>query len=1272
MLPNTLTIILGFGGSGAKTVSSLAKLITNDPKAARFAKERVHVVLCDTDERDLATQAENVRREFNDRCPGLTLPVETYSLSTNVDAFCDLVQERTKSQTPEGVSRLKDHWWHDQGDVPFSAPSLPLNASAGAGQCPLVSHFLAWDKLREFPKILETIDTYARNQRHMENFSVDLLIVAGLAGGTGRGCWQALSLKAREFFGGRGQACRPFGFFFDQSVFRDVQSGRPEQGVKLKVNSLTGLSELAMWLRSDRKMPGDPPNAPKERRFLLPSFERPEDAQIDALDTDRYMPESERARVGRSPVHKAYVFTNESASMHLQTKEQAYDICAAAIFGRICVSQLRSADANQPARAGTTATSVLYVPSSDIRKAILAAAKTERAKGINIGSDEKGQRVVDSVGKNRVGFADSDAGRRGEQDANAPARWLSELLSLPSGQDMTMASDRARGVAIRSRLAGSAEDATSGLEQFENLMRMGATEEELTSELRDACTPDTSSTHANFLSALCASVRMKEAEVAELRSTGTGREKDRTELERAAHVILDRLWRGDCVADRMPDGFLSIQAIARRAGDSIGVVHAAILGLRETLVTLRDSVEKMQADTDSQHDAGIGKVVEDYMAKRRWWAIPPLTWFGLKKVPKRTRVNCMDTARALRGARSVRPTLRHYKDLIDLLLKDIDQWRENSETVVQTIDATVRNLERSAKGCIESYFTRTTDEAGRQTPVTARKVLERLKTEENDPTTRMIRMLRPVYDEASFRACVAETSQEVRLDTMRAELMEQLLEFDRSNQNSICFTEGRKTSERQNFRYNLSERLQSLLSRQEVPEATIRRFALPQVLEDLVAYWLKIYEDYKGDVLFARELAEVVEKICGLRFADMHAAQQKRIDEGLALGMDDSIPLPDMPVLMAQAALKIAAKCDPLIRSPEERVHRGDLVNVFLPDTSFGSQRQPHKEWQQYLEQQWRRDDANFRHVQVDTFRDNPFMLIATTDHPKKDFDANGWTGWTSFNYWDEPKIQEWLTWCEDPEGKSVFHEGKDDSIGLGYIHPAFVRDAHWSRRRWRPWVDERRQKTQDRRKWEALAYALLGNEMYTASSTQVTESEFAFLSQYNDFVARWSQLGPVTPEAKQDKWSLPLLREVGGDSKGPRFSRRLFLHADGLLRQVGADPTGSEFQWSTRGFVQWFKSDASRELLNAVWAEQSLFARVLKDHDDHFHEVLSPRHRDGIRRTLHEYVRRWKEHVASPQTTRRDDDRAEQIAFLDEFLKLLEDKQFDVLKSFSAVATHD
>lgn len=109
-----------------------------------------------------------------------------------------------------------------------------------------------------------------------------------------------------------------------------------------------------------------------------------------------------------------------------------------------------------------------------------------------------------------------------------------------------------------------------------------------------------------------------------------------------------------------------------------------------------------------------------------------------------------------------------------------------------------------------------------------------------------------------------------------------------------------------------------------------------------------------------------------------------------------------------------------------------------------------------------------------------------------------------------------------------------------------------------------------------------------------------------------------------------------------------------------------SEIGKSVRSFMEWFKSDASREVLDEIWHEQCLLMRVLSARDDEFYDVLSPDHRVAVRKTLHEYVDRWKTYIEN--STTRQDDCEEQVAFLDEFERVVADPSFDVLNPFDGV----
>ena len=1242
-LPNTLTILLGFGGSGGKTIAELADLLTNNPDSARFAHERIHVILCDTDEGDLRLSSERIRTSFERDAPGLSLQVETFSLSANTDVFCDLVQSKISRMTPEGIARMRDHWWFN-GPIPFSAKGLPVPANLGAGQCPLVAQFLAWEKLSKFPAVLEKIDAYARNERHMEDFSVDLVLVSSLAGGTGRGCWQTLSFKAREHFGRSGQACRPYGFFFDQSVFTNVQRGSPEQKIKLRINSLTGLSELAMWLRSDRRMPGDPPPTeatPPERRFRLPDLSQPENTQIDALDTDRYIPEGHLARVGRSPIHKAFVFTNQSSSMDLNHCDKVYPLCAAAIYGRIIVTQTRSTDANQPSRAAATATSILYVPTSRIRGVILAAAKAERARSILEGG----------LGAERVVSFEKDIPTihsetlRGKQAMLA--QWLQKLLEIPTADDLAFnALGNIVGTqSVAMKLAGllSEADTSDATEELRRALvsgDAGAVQE----QLQQSMTPESESARNDFTTALQRALGINEDRWESLRKEAKSAKQD--VLGVLARELLQHLCSGHAN---------SILKTTKDSGGAVGAAYAVVLEIYRVVAELRHSCDSKlgHAERDAVNPAGA--ILADYTKSVRGVRKIPMMGRAFSAISSRKQRAILAALSSARRTVLLPSVLKQYAAFLEQLATAVDQWKLRSQDATKTIQTRANELNKLVKKDIERCFTKTdTGANGRRS---ADALLARLQLEESAPESRVVRALRPVFIKNDFDETVRATIAERRNITADQELfVEQLLGRDGSSltdEGSMLFALPRNSiTERQRFRTSVQRQLEDILAKQDAPEGAVRSFMLPQVLSDLMRLWIEVYHANQGDEAFARELDEAVEKITGISIREL---QKKAVD--------NDIVFPEPEILLAHAALKLGEKCDPLVRLPAKTIggSAGDLVTIFLPDHPDGSG--VVKGAKQEIDQRWEKWNDQFGHVQVTARSSDPYMLLAISDHPKKDFDSQGWTGWTSFDYWFlDTTLASWLSDVEDPGGRSVFLEGKDDSIGLAYIHPSFVRDSHWARRRWRPWFNENRQKTQDRRKWEALAYALLGNDMYPLNGEAASDSELPFLKGYKEVCAAIKAWAPVNPDYPMEAWSLPLMKETPGDG-GPAFTRRMFSSGAGGIRLNGEDLTRAAFSGSVRGWMEWFKSDQSREVLNAMWDEQCIFGSLITQRESSLYDVLSAEHRQNVRKTLCEFVLRWKAYIQ--KHTRRADDAEEQTKFLEEFERIISDSNFDVLKSF-------
>lgn len=1263
---NTLTILFGFGGSGGKTISSLAELMTTDPNAAEFARERVHVVLCDTDEADLRKNRERIRRAFADRCPGLEMQVETFSLSTNVDAFSDLVEARMGDgaiSTMEGRKRIRDAWWFDEEGVPFSAERLPLPPNAGAGQCPLVSHFLSWDKLEDFPRVLDRINEHALNKRHMEDYSIELVMVGSFAGGTGRGCWQLLSLKAREYFGSLGQSCRPIGFFMDQAVFKDVQRNRPEQEVKLKINSLTGLSELAMWLRSDRRAPDRVarPGDPRERRFSLPNLRKPDSPDSDVIDTERYMPEGERARVGRSPIHKAYVFADKSSSMEATSADQVYDVCASAIYGRLMISQMRSDDANQPSRAAATATSILQVPVTEIRQVVQSEAKVKRCEMILQGSAGGRPRVTVGREKGRVAveIQEESSRLRVEQMVHRIAKFLevhrSAGLASADVNESPYADHLARrwGPASREDLRRDFDEAfrTGDPDEFQQALELGPVQ---TTELRGALRPC-------FGKVLDLTAEESAAIYDDTGSDGGGIGR------RLAEVVLRKL-----VVDwREPDSSLAGMGTDREG--CVGLAFEAIRLLKTELDEISERYLKAIRDGMNSADASSGgsRPVETFSRLRRWWAIWPLPKFG-----EGDREAILSEVENDRADRERVAAMEEFKRIADEMREIVGEWLDAARTVVEVLQTEKERQLKSVKDRKEEVFT--IDDPGNPRR-TAMATLNRLRDDELNPVHKVRRRLRPIYEKEMFGELVRATLDERSgLALAQSEFCDTLMGRSdpdgrgtpRITEASMLWWSGRKRrgSDLHRFRQGVARNLEEILAKQATPDAALRKFSIDTVLEGLVDFWCRLYQENAGDEKYERQLATAVETLCGVDLREI--VRRQRDDENRI--ETSHIEPPDLAEIVSSAALKLADKCDPLIGGLSDREASGDLVSVLLPDTSFGDARAPHEVWQSRLEDKWKLEPHKFAFVKCGLNTNNPYMIVATSDHPKRDFDARGWDGWVCFDYWQRAFLQDWLAMVEDPAGASVFERSRDDSIGLGYLDPRMVRAEHWSSRRWRPWFDPSREKSQDRRKWEALAYAFLGNEVCEPNGAPASAERQPFLDKYRQFVSLVNERIVANADYRDERWSLPLIEEKFGDRDVPQFLRPLFRRTPDGYRREASKPV-AKFTSAIR-FVEWFNSDDSREILDRIWNEQVLFASFLdetsnstKDVASSLHAVMSRDHRNDIRLAMKEYVSRWLRIIEDG--TEREDDKEKKMAFLRDFDRIFSDPSFDILRPFDAVS---
>ncbi len=1291
-LGNTLYVLLGFGGTGGKTIAQLAEVATHDPIAAELIRSRVHIVLCDTDVGELCSSHNDILKEFNSRVPGGAPPVETFALGAGSDVFQDLVQQRFQSAKSSGTNgsglrAFRDHWWHDPQGQPFSAHRMPMAINAGAAQCPMVSHFLAWDSLDRFERVLQEITDVAMNERGMENFMVELFLVSSLAGGTGRGCWQLLSLKAREFFGARKQACRPTGFFVDASAFEDLMKNRPDQRIKLQVNALTGLSELSMWLKD--------PQGP-ELKFILPDLSEPADDQVASINTEKFMPEAEVARKGRNPVHRAYVFTSRSDSVFLDSPKGVYRACAASIYSKLSMKQARSADANSPARAVATATNILFVPVSDIQKVFRIAAKGERARRFLEGrvtvkdgdSSKKLVAMAKVTTSNEAIQVAITPGTSVEGTINDLCTAIETFCQFPEDTNQLKSKwgeangspFNGKGCNILGSLIGHYEGSKrKALEVIAANIRKG--EQDLRRVLERFCgeVGSNGDIEGVFWASAITALTSDQA-IQPLRGSADSKTNSTSLKQKFGDIFLQALVYGGLPIlvgdDRRAKSLKELAGSGVETGSPAvlhHVVDCLLTKVKETIEAV-GKAEKEFTEKRKTKAAALEQIMEEYKRKQRLVSRIPVLKSFFSPLSREDIVHIQGVVFAEHLNVAYPKILSEYKSMLKIIEEQLNRVRSRSKAMVESVVRMQTNQEKIANTERESCFTLT----GK--PEDMQRELKALKNDNSIPVARVVRKLRPIFSASSFEDSVRRAIENDQKNEPLNDESLWLCELTNQEGKGLHLFGKELTSpvDVSRFQGRIFSGLEAILDRQTVDNRDLEEeFALTRVIEGFVAYWAEQYQT--GNLNTKADISKAVEDVLGVSLSSlMKTAEDSAIRDGITAGKE--VPLPTRLEMVASSAIRMALKCDPLVQFGHSSGHRGDTVTVFLPKLSMDEKL--NKDQMEQVTNRIRLDSRHMKdcinHISVDTKGENPYMMVVSTDTPKGDFDSRGWDGWESFNYWrTDADIKRWLLMAEDTSGKSVFcHD--DDSIGLGYLSPQYVRNPYFANRRWRPWVDGRLTD----RKWKALAYALIGNDLYRNPKVASQITDKPFWQSYQNFKKVVSNLS-FNRNHPDEKISLPLLLEVpGGD--GPSFQRRLLAKdSSGELRLVGLDvgpSAGSSYQFrSIRSFIDWFyaasgsekegRQQTSDEVFDRIWEECLNLGELLRQPErlpdpevrEHVHAIRSPETRDAVNEFIREYVREWLEYAE--KNVSREDDRQQQVKFLKEFQSVLE--KGDVLGIF-------
>ncbi len=322
------TLLVGCGGSGIKSLMRFNELMSSNRDWRENMSERIAYLVVDT-EVDMVRKFEaSVAKDMDGVTPSFYQPV------TPTDGYYKLseITERFAHKDAESLEILSKHWWFTpDGKHPFAADGIaPI--SAGAGQCPPISYLSVWHKIEEVKaKVEKLIINLIKGNSHEVNpiSELQVYIVAGLAGGTGRGSWNTVAYAVKQVLKEKYHSDVDIaGVFFDAKCFADVAAGSQ---VNLGVNAITGFSEVSAWMKLSK-------GTEKGYSFTLPSLTNPKGTPVMEIKHAAGAPNSS----DRCPINEAYVICEKASdgSAPLSENNEYFLMAGSALYSLVTGAEL--------------------------------------------------------------------------------------------------------------------------------------------------------------------------------------------------------------------------------------------------------------------------------------------------------------------------------------------------------------------------------------------------------------------------------------------------------------------------------------------------------------------------------------------------------------------------------------------------------------------------------------------------------------------------------------------------------------------------------------------------------------------------------------------------------------------------------------------------------------------------------------------------------------------------------------------------------------------
>ncbi|MEL6895236.1 MAG: tubulin-like doman-containing protein, partial [Planctomycetota bacterium] len=329
-------LLVGCGGTGIKTMKRVVELMSQDQKWRHKMSTHVYFIVIDTEQKDTQDFIRAVDQCLRGKARKPHIVSINLSQSARIlqpDVHRYMRADETDPSRFAGRDRLLQHWWHRNETSPYTAPSID-NITEGAGQCSPVSYFLTWMRMRSIEdKLRKLYETIQNEVGGIGSWGIlNTMIVAGLAGGTGRGSWELLGFKLRDVMARMNHQVAPQVFLVDQSAFKDIQDRRSSQQLPMKMNALTGFSQLSAWIENRDHGRSRLEDA---QSFRLPSMLSPENEESDAINLNL------RTNVNDcAPVNNAFLVFRSNGQSTLGLASRYFEMIGAGIYSALSRSDI--------------------------------------------------------------------------------------------------------------------------------------------------------------------------------------------------------------------------------------------------------------------------------------------------------------------------------------------------------------------------------------------------------------------------------------------------------------------------------------------------------------------------------------------------------------------------------------------------------------------------------------------------------------------------------------------------------------------------------------------------------------------------------------------------------------------------------------------------------------------------------------------------------------------------------------------------------------------